>query len=183
MPRLFFTDLDRKFTEGVRQELDANIVQQEVLYYKINMQKSQVDEVYGEITKKAYDNPVSFYTRLLWQEPEVVFRGGFQDTIYRVECYCNTKELEDRGIVAKAGDVIESTGEFYEIEKVVLTKPQMGQQDDKIETSLYCRSCRENYFVAPEHPLSVPKSNYSGSGNTDKPTTENYGTKELVFPK
>ncbi len=182
MARLVYTEKDRKFADGVRQELDNNIIQQKVLYYGIDMQKSSVDEVYGEITKKIYYNPIAFFCRILWEEPEVVYVGGTEDTIYRIECYVNTKELENRSIVAKSGDIIENNSDFYEIEKVILTKPEMGQHDSKIETKLVCRSCRMDFFDAPVHPIEAPRDNYSGTMNPDIPTSESYGTKELVFP-
>jgi hypothetical protein len=184
MPRQFHTGKDRKFMDGIRTEIDNDLVRQHCLYYRINVKKSKVDEVYGEITKKVFDDPVGFYCRILWEEPEVIYRGATKDTIYRIECRVNTKELEDRGIVAKDGDVIEHNQEFYEIEKAVLTQPELGQQDSKIEVRINCRSCRENYFDAPTHPIKEPKDRYSGTMNPDIPTVENYvgNGRELIFP-
>jgi len=184
MPRTFFTEKDRKYFDGIRTEIDNDLIRQKCLYYKIDLKKSQVDEVYGEVTRKVYQDPVGFYCRILWEEPDVTFNGATQDIIYRIECHVNVKELEDRSIVAKAGDVLEHNEEFYEIEKAVLTQPEMGQHDSKIEIRLNCRSCREEYFDAPTHPIPAPKDHYSGSLNPEIPSVENYvgNGREMIFP-
>ncbi len=182
MPREFVTEKDREFIKGVRSEIDENLVRQELLYYRIDMDKSTVDEVYGEITKKVYDAPVSFYARCRWEEPEQRFEGATSDTIYRMEVFCDPDQLERRGIVAKAGDVLERHADFYEIESAVLTKPLMGQIDEKIELRMMVRSCRTIYFDAPTHAITVPKDHYSGTMNPSIPATETYGESEIVWP-
>ena len=182
MPREFVTEKDRKFFSNVRSEIDENLVRQELLYYRIDLEKSIVDDVYGEITRKVYDVPISFYARCKWEEPEQKFEGATSDTIYRMEIFCDADQLERRGIVAKAGDVIARHGDFYEIESAVHTKPLMGQADERIEYRLLVRSCRTIFFDAPIHEIKMPKDHYSGTANPAIPDTETYGEQEIVWP-
>lgn len=185
MARQFITEKERKFAQNIRSEIDEDIIRQKLLYYKINLQKSQIDRIYGEITRKVADQPVEFYARCLWEEPTQTFEGATADTTYSMEVYCDPDQLERRGIVTKAGDVLERDGEFFEILSSVQTMPAFGQIDNKIEQRLMVRSCREDYFVRPEHPVDEPKDKYSGSGNPEIPTSESYvgQGKEIVFPE
>jgi len=189
MPRAHVTEKDIDFIKGIRSEVDENLVRQELLFYKINMERSTVDNVYGEITSKVYNDPVSFYARCLWLEPEQTFQGAMSDTIYKMEVYCDVDQLERRGIVVKAGDIIERsddkhthTGEFFEIDSAVKTQPMMGHIDEKIEMKLMVRSCRFDFFNAPGHPISPAKDKYSGTMNPSIPSVEQYGTQEIVWP-
>jgi len=187
MARQYVTQKEYNLFKGLRSEIDENLIRQDIYYYRINMDNSKIDDVYGEITKKIYDNPVQFTARWLWQDPEITYNGSTQDIIYRLEIYVDPDQLERRGIIAKSGDIIETTGkgssgEFYELESVVLTQPVMGHINEKIEYKMIARSCRINFFDAPANPITAPKDNYSGSGNPVIPTSESYGTSEIIWP-
>lgn len=148
MSRKFVTDREIAFINAINHELIQRVVGQEVKYYALVLDKTQVHRLYNEAVKKTWAAPVEVNARVLYDNANTKSTALGQDSEYSVEVYFLTQELVERNVVAREGDFVEFGQVFFEI--VSVTQPQIvfGQINNKIMTKCICVPSREGQFQA-----------------------------------
>lgn len=116
---LFITDLEDTLFFNLADELLINIVKSIVLYYQIDEERSQVNDVYGETTKLVFKNPVTVYAFIEEQEPTLESNKFGMDLKRVIYVYIHKRRLVELELKIHAGDYVGYNGQNYEIVSVV----------------------------------------------------------------
>ena len=148
MARKFVTERELDFIHRINHELIQRVVGQEVLYYAISTEHTQVNNVYDEAVRKTWAPPVRINARVRYGNENTVSSNFGEDSKYTVEVAFHNFELRERNVEPREGDFIEFGQIFFEITSV--TKPQLvfGQVQDRIMTRCICTQAREGQFQA-----------------------------------
>jgi hypothetical protein len=148
MPRKFVGTREIAFVNSITRELHQHVVDEEIMYYAILLDKTTVDDLYNEAIKKSWANPVKVTARVLYDNPTTKTGLFGPDSEYASEVYFHTQELDQRNLKPREGDFIEYGQVFYEITSV--TKPQVifGQINNKLMTRCKLTPSREGQFQA-----------------------------------
>jgi hypothetical protein len=132
----------------VTKELLQGVVEEEVRYYAISLERSQVNELYEEAIRKVWSPPVAIDALVLWGQDATRVARFDLDAQYTLEVYFHKKELEERNVKVHEGDFVEYDGKFFEISSA--TEPQIvfGQVNNKVMVKCTCVVSREGQFAA-----------------------------------
>jgi hypothetical protein len=167
MARKFVGTREIAFVNSIIRELHQHVVDEEILYYAILLDKTKVDDLYNESVKKVWAAPVRCTARVLYDNPTTKTGLWGSDSEYASEVYFHTQELEQRNLKPREGDFVEYGQQYYEITSV--TKPQLifGQVNNKLMTKCKLVPAREQQFsngavsnqnVDHTHPLDSKPS-------------------------
>lgn len=148
MPRKFVGTREIAFVNSITRELHQHVVDEEVYYYAILLDRTKVDDLYNEAIKKAWAPPVKVTARVLYDNTTTKSGLFGPDSEYASEVYFHTQELNERNLRPREGDFVEYGQVFYEITSV--TKPQLiyGQVNNKLMTKCKLVPAREEQFAA-----------------------------------
>lgn len=166
MSRKFVTARELSFIDGINRELIQEVVGQEVLYYSLMVEGSEVNDIYGEAIRKTWAPPVRVNALVNYDNPSVRSTAIGVDSDYSLEVYFHSAELRERNVEPREGDFLEFGQVHYEIAGV--TRPQLvfGQVNDRIMTKCVCVPSREGQFSAGSesvefddrsHPVQDPQ--------------------------
>lgn len=167
MPRdsssLFITDREIEYINSINTEFIEIVVQQKVIYYAIENNLTQSDELYGESLKKIFRNPIEIYCRVFLKNMDVTTGNMGLDKIYEIEVFFQRdRVMNDLGFYPREGDFISWSNKYFEIKKV--REPQLfgGLSQQKIGVFCDCTITRQEVFNAnsnkPYDPSIVPDS-------------------------
>jgi hypothetical protein len=148
MPRKFVGTREVEFINSITRELHQHVVDEEIYYYAILLDKTEVDDLYNEAVRKAWAAPVKVTARVLYDNPTTKSGLFGPDSEYASEVYFHTQELDQRNLRPREGDFVEYGQIFYEITSV--TRPQLifGQVNNKLMTKCKLTPSREGQFQA-----------------------------------
>lgn len=132
MPR-FITNRDFDFFQHINKELVMDVIDVEVILYKIINEIVDVN-IYGESTSKPYYKGISLnaivkYTK---KTPETEDGFGYDVTQANVEFRFVRKLLQDVNVYPEVGDVIRYNSNFYSIDNIneaqlIGSRPEFNQ--------------------------------------------------------
>jgi len=146
--RKFITTRELEFISNITKELIQGVVEEEVKYYAISLERTKINHLYEEAVKKIWQAPVAVNALVLYDQQATVAGRYSLDSKYTIEIYFHKAELEDRNVFAQEGDFVEYGGIFYEITSA--TQPQIvfGQINNKVMVKCTCVPSREGQFAA-----------------------------------
>lgn len=114
---LFGSNKDFNVFTGIRRELVRDIVEQEVGYYKLQVD-STVTNIYGEASTKTFSNPVKLNC-LITRGDQTFTSDDFGPDLNRDASFAFIREdLVDANTVPQVGDVVLWHGDYYEVDTV-----------------------------------------------------------------
>lgn len=114
MPR-FITNRDFDFFQHINKEIVRDVVDVEVILYKIIPDVASVN-IYGESTSKTRYKGISLNALIKYAKTTPQGEGFGFDAAQSVEFRFVRKLLEDVNVYPEAGDIIGYNGNFYEID-------------------------------------------------------------------
>lgn len=142
---LFGDPMDINFFNSINDELLENIIEQEILYYKLNGGMSDVN-IYGESLDKYYHEPVIF-NPLVSRNPQQNTHskpGVDNNRIIEFRLYKN--HLISKNMYCEKGDIVEWHNEFYEIDDIIEDQFFMGKANQ--DTSVVNNTLPFGYSVS-----------------------------------
>lgn len=113
----------------IGRELIQDVVEQEILLYKVNLEQT-LDNIYGEATEKYYWTPLKINCLIRRGEQD----WGVQDygsDVNRVTEFAFFKEdLRDAGAIIEVGDVIEWSKDYFEVDGIKENQMFLGKDLD-----------------------------------------------------
>lgn len=142
----FITEKELAFIDNINRELIQKVVAQEVIYYAISVEHTEVHSLYNESVDKVWYSPVRINARVEWENPTVDTTQMSLDSKYSCNVFFHDTELNDRNVNPKEGDFLEFGSVVFEITSV--TRPQLvyGQVNKKIQVMCKCVPSREGQF-------------------------------------
>jgi len=114
---LFGTTRDFNLLTKINRELLSDIVEQEVLYYKMSLEDVSTN-IYGEALEKSWLSPVKLNC-LITRGDQVVNVDDLGPDVSRENSYAFLrKDLEITSVVPEVGDIIFWHEDYYEVDTV-----------------------------------------------------------------
>jgi hypothetical protein len=126
MCALYGGSRDISFIRHINKELINNIIEQQVGYYKISLDKT-ISNVYGESTKKVYNDPI-LVNCLIERSPSTWGETEFGTDVTRdISVRFLRDILVDIQLVPEVGDIILWQDSYYEIDGLVENQLVVGK--------------------------------------------------------
>jgi|SRR5574344_172280 hypothetical protein len=156
---LFGSKNDSLTLLGIRRELVQDIIEQEILYWKLDARNTQ-DNLYGEADTKYYWSPIRLTCLIKTGEQ------NWTDAVYgsdmgRIHTFAFIKEdLEDAGFRADVGDIVEWHKEYFEIDKIKENQFWLGKDENyRLDERLVQRYGESVSIVCTGHLARYTKLN------------------------
>lgn len=140
---LFGSRRDMKLLTKVNRELLSDIIEQEILYYKLSLEQT-VANIYGESSEKEFWTPVKLNC-LITRGDQVISTDEFGPDLGREASFAFLREdLTDVNTVPEVGDIILWHEDYYEVDTVRENELLLGRDNaynftsygDKFGTSI-----------------------------------------------
>jgi hypothetical protein len=131
---LFGSNRDFNLLVGINRELLKDIVEQEVLYYKLDLSQTQAN-IYGEALEKNYLVPVKLNC-LITRGDQVINVDEFGPDLGREGSFAFLRrDLVDTSVVPEVGDILNWHEDYYEVDTVRENQLFLGKDNSYNFTS------------------------------------------------
>ena len=148
-PPLFLGKKERDLVKHVNDEVIERVVGQTVIYYPIDLERTNFHSLYGEAIEKTFLPPVRVHALVKWQAQNISADSYGLERITKIDVYFHKKRLtDDQDLYIREGDFILYGKFFYEI--LTLKEPTwlFGQVENSFEIQADCVRAREGLFNA-----------------------------------
>ena len=149
-PPLFLGKKERDLVKQVNDELIEKVIGQQVLYYPIDLEKTNFHPLYGEAIKKTFLPPVRVYALVEFTTFETTYMANAGiDKVWEINIHFHRRRLEeDQNMYVREGDFVLYGENYYEIVKLSYNKQLFGQINHIFEISAICKRARKGLFDA-----------------------------------
>ena len=149
-PPLFLGKKERDLVKQVNDELIEKVIGQQIIYYPIDLSRTNYHSLYGEAIEKTFMPPVRVYALVDYEGIQTKFDTNIGlDKEATITVHFHKRRLtEDQDLYVREGDFVLYGSIYYEI--VTLSEPKQifGQVAHKMEISAKCVRAREGLFDA-----------------------------------
>ncbi len=147
-PPLFVGKKERDLVKQVNDELIERVIGQQVVYYPIDLEKTNYHSLYGEAINKSFLPPVRVYALVEFEGIQTTFNTNIGlDKEASITVHFHKRRLtEDQDLFVREGDFVLYGDIYYEITILAEPKQVFGQIDHKMEISAKCVRAREGLF-------------------------------------
>mgnify|MGYP001230550530 CR=1 FL=1 len=149
-PPLFLGKKERDLVKQVNDELIENVIGQTILYYSIDLERTNFHDLYGEAIEKTFLSPVRVYALVSFDEESTKYMEGMgvdAESIITVKFH-KRRLTEDQNLFVREGDFVRYGSIYYEIVKINEPKQLFGQIDSRFEVTAECIRARDGLFNA-----------------------------------
>ncbi len=149
-PPLFTGKKERDLVKQVNDELIERVVGQTVVYYPIDIERTNYHDLYGEALKKTFLPPVRVHALVEFDGINTKYSSNIGlDKESSLTAHFHKRRLtEDQDLYVREGDFILYGKIYYEIVTLAEPKQLYGQIDHMLEISAKCIRAREGLFDA-----------------------------------
>jgi len=149
-PPLFLGKKERDLVKQVNDELIERVVGQTVVYYPIDIERTNYHDLYGEALKKTFLPPVRVHALIEFDGINTKYSSNIGlDKESSLTVHFHKRRLtEDQDLYVREGDFVLYGSIYYEIVTLSEPKQLFGQVDHLLEISAKCVRAREGLFDA-----------------------------------
>ena len=149
-PPLFLGKKERDLVKQVNDELIERVVGQTVVYYPIDIERTNYHDLYGEALKKTFLPPVRVHALIEFDGINTKYSSNIGlDKESSLTVHFHKRRLtEDQDLYVREGDFVLYGSIYYEIVTLSEPKQLFGQVDHSLEISAKCVRAREGLFDA-----------------------------------
>lgn len=126
---LFGSNRDFNLLVNINRELLGDIIEQEILYYKFDLNTSEAN-LYGEALIKDYFDPVKLNC-LITRGDQVITDDEFGPDLNREVSFAFLiEDLKDTGVVTEVGDILVWHSDYYEVDTVRENQLFLGRDNN-----------------------------------------------------
>jgi hypothetical protein len=153
---LFLGKKERDLTKQINDELIERVIGQTLIYFPLNIEKTNFHSLYGEAIQKNYSRPILIKALVKWEGEETQVSSYGLDKSNNITINFHRRRLtEDQDLYVREGDIVFYGLRFYEIMKLKEPRLLFGQSDHKFEIQATCRGVREGFFREPIAALQI----------------------------
>jgi hypothetical protein len=149
-PPLFAGKKERDLVKQVNDELIERVIGQTIVYYSIDLERTNFHDLYGEAVQKTFLSPVRVNALIEYGGLKTEYTKNIGlDKSQNITIHFHKRRLtEDQDLYVREGDFVLYGDSLYEI--VGLEEPKLifGQIDHKLEISAKCIRSRGGLFDA-----------------------------------
>ena len=148
-PPLFTGKKERDLVKQVNDELIERVIGQTIVYYPVDVERSNFHPIYGEAIEKTYLPPIRVHALVEKGETDRTFTNYGVDKISNIVVHFHKRRLtEDQDLFVREGDFVLYGNILYQIMTLGQPKRLFGQVEHKLEISAKCIRAREGLFDA-----------------------------------
>jgi len=146
-PPLFLGKPERDLVKRINDELIERVIGQQIIYYAIDMERTNFHPLYGEAITKNYLAPIRVFALIEWEGNSTTNDVFGIDRLTTIIVHFHKRRLiEDQDLFVQEGDFIRYGDSFYEIVELNEPREIFGQVDHKMEISAKCIRARDGKF-------------------------------------
>lgn len=146
-PPLFTGKKERDLVKQVNDELIERVIGQTIVYYAVDVGRTNFHPLYGEAIEKTYLPPIRVHALVEKEETDTTYTNYGIDKVSNITVHFHKRRLtEDQDLYVREGDFILYDGEYYEISDLSQPRYLFGQEGHKFEIKATCRKAREGAF-------------------------------------
>ena len=120
-----------------------------MVYYPIDLMRTNFHDLYGEAIEKTFLPPVRVYALVSWEGLETETSNVGLDKSSSITVHFHKRRLtEDQELYVREGDFVLYGSIYYEIVSLSEPRQMFGQVEHKMEISAKCVKAREGIFDA-----------------------------------
>ena len=149
-PPLFLGKKERDLVKQVNDELIERVIGQTIIYYPIDIERTNYHPLYGEAIEKTFLPPVKVNALVEWggltteHEQNLAIGKTSNITVY----FHKRRLTEDQNLFVREGDFVQYGDFLYEITSLSEPKQIFGQVDHQMALVATCTRAREGLFDA-----------------------------------
>ncbi len=149
-PPLFLGKKERDLVKQVNDELIEKVIGQQILYYPIDMDRTNFHDLYGEAIEKTYLPPIRIYALVEWKTDTTDYlESAGIDRQWEIVVHFHRRSLsEDQDLFVREGDFVLYNKHYYEIVNTSEPKLLFGQAGRDFELVATCKRARKGLFDA-----------------------------------
>jgi hypothetical protein len=149
-PPLFLGKKERDLVKQVNDELIEKVIGQQILYYPIDMERTDFHDLYGEAVEKTYLPPIRIYALVEFTDLSTAYMDNVGiDKTWEINVHFHKRRLEeDQDLYVREGDFVLYNDSYYEIVKLSQPRLLFGQAGHSFEIAARCRRARKGLFDA-----------------------------------
>ena len=149
-PPLFLGKKERDLVKQVNDELIERVIGQTIVYYPIDIERTNYHDLYGEALKKTFLPPVRVHALVEFEGINTKYSSNIGlDKESNITVHFHKRRLtEDQDLYVREGDFVLYGSIYYEIVTLSEPKQLFGQIDHLLEISAKCVRAREGLFDA-----------------------------------
>lgn len=149
-PPLFLGKKERDLVKQVNDELIENVIGQSILYYAIDLERTDFHDMYGEAIEKTFLAPIRIMALIKFEDEATSYlEGAGVDSDSVITVHFHKRRLtEDQNLFVREGDFILYGKTYYEIVKLSQPRKLFGQVDQTFEINATCKRARKGLFDA-----------------------------------
>jgi hypothetical protein len=148
-PPLFAGKKERNLVKQVNDELIERVIGQQVVYYPIDIERTNFHDIYGEAIEKTFLPPVRVHALIEFDGIRTTTGNLGLDKDSSIVIHFHKRRLtEDQDLFVREGDFVRYGDIFYEIVNLAEPTQIFGQIEHKMEISAKCIRSREGIFDA-----------------------------------
>jgi hypothetical protein len=147
-PPLFLGKKERDLVKQVNDELIERVIGQQIIYYPIDVSRTNFHPLYGEAIEKTFLPPVRVYALVEFEGIKTKFAASAAlDKEVAINIHFHKRRLtEDQDLFVREGDFVLYGDIYYEIVTLAEPKQLFGQIDHRVEIVARCVRAREGLF-------------------------------------
>lgn len=148
-PPIFFNDKERNLVKQINDEIVERVIGQVILYYPIDIERTNYHPIYGEAIEKNFLNPVRVYCLVEWEGSTTETENGTIDRSSKIVVNFHKKRLtEDQDLYIMEGDYVKYGGNYYELTEINEPREMFGRTEYKVEIVAKGTKARSGIFNA-----------------------------------
>jgi hypothetical protein len=149
-PPLFFNEKERNLVKQVNDELIERVIGQQILYYPLDVERTNYHSLYGEAIEKTFLPPVRVHALVEWGgiRTEYTTDIGLDKTSQITIHFHKRRLTEDQDLFVREGDFVLYGDIYYEVVTLSEPKQLFGQIQHQLEITATCIKSREGLFDA-----------------------------------
>ena len=146
-PPLFTGKKERDLVKQVNDEHIERVIGQTVVYYPVDIKRTNFHPLYGEAVQKTYLPPIRVHALVEKEETDTTYTNYGIDKVSNITVHFHKRRLiEDQDLYVREGDFIQYDGQFYEVADLSQPRYLFGQDGQRFEIKATCRKAREGAF-------------------------------------
>ena len=147
-PPMFLGEKERNLVKQVNDEIIERVVGQQIVYYPIDIERTNYHPLYGEALVKNFLPPVRVYALVVWNDFKTGWvEGGTVDKQSEIVVNFHKRRLtEDQDLFVREGDFVLYGDLIYELAALAEPRQLFGQIDHRFEISGRCILAERGQF-------------------------------------
>ncbi len=146
-PPMFFGKKERDLVKQVNDELAERVIGQTIVYYPVDIDKTNFHPLYGESVNKICLPPVRVYAYVEVDNEQKNDKYSYEYTTKLAVHFHYKRLTADQNLNVRAGDFVQYGDIFYEIVRLYDdTRYYFGQVYHQFQVSAECRKARRGNF-------------------------------------